>query len=110
MERSRVARWVAIAMAVALFLSACGGSLPEGATGQEIYDARCASCHRKDLSGAVGPALGSGSAAAGKPDESYELTITEGRGRMPSFGGVFTDQQIADVIAYIRNVQAGGDQ
>ena len=77
--------------------------LPEGnaEAGGEVFAANgCGSCHTFQAagsSGSVGPNL----------DESsidYEgafTTIKNGRGGMPSFEGQLSDQQIADVAAYV---------
>ena len=89
-------------------LTACGGRLESNASGEEIYNARCASCHRKDLSGGVGPALGPGSEAVGRPLDYYEITISTGKGRMPSFRSTLTEEQISRVIDYVLGVQNGG--
>ncbi len=51
------------------------------------------------------PALGPGSEAAAKPDESLLATITNGRARMPSFGNQLTDAQIDGLVVYLREVQ-----
>ena len=92
----------------ATLLAGCGAGLDDNATGEEIYNARCSSCHRKDLSGGIGPALGPGSEAVDRPLEYYEITITAGKGRMPSFGSSLTDEQVARVIDYVISVQSGG--
>ena len=55
----------------------------------------------------VGPALGPGSNAAAQPDDFLRLTITEGRGRMPSFSSSLTSTQIDRLIGYIREEQRG---
>jgi mono/diheme cytochrome c family protein len=83
-------------------LSGCTGPPPASATGEEIYGQVCANCHGEDLNGGIGPAIGAGSNAAEQDDEFLVLTITRGRGRMPSFDTTLTDDQIARVIAYVR--------
>jgi mono/diheme cytochrome c family protein len=55
----------------------------------------------------LGPALGSGSNSAARPDEYLRVTITEGRGRMPSFSSVLTDDQVDLLIEYLREEQQG---
>ena len=96
---------LSLALVVALLTVACTGTPREGATGEEIFMQLCARCHSSDLSGGIGPALGPGSDAAGRPDEFLRLTITRGRGRMPSFGMTLTDEQVDAVIAYLREQQ-----
>lgn len=92
----------------ATLLSGCGGGLEDSASGEEIYNARCASCHRKDLSGGIGPALGAGSDAVDRPLDYYEITIKTGKGRMPSFRSTLTDAQITRVIEYVISIQNAG--
>lgn len=92
--------------AIALTLAACSlGSPPEDADGEEIYVQLCARCHDADLSGGVGPALGPDSNAAAESDEYFEFTITNGRGRMPSFSSL-SDDQIDRLVGYMREIQS----
>lgn len=74
-------------------------------TGQELYTTACSYCHGIDLSGNIGPALGKNSDAEQADDEFYVDRITNGFGEMPSFGNSLTDDQIDDLIGYIRSVQ-----
>lgn len=86
-------------------LSACVGRPPEVATGEEIYLQLCANCHGDSLQGAVGPSLGPGSDSASQPDQFLRVTISQGRGRMPSFQSSLSDEQVERLIGYIRQVQ-----
>jgi mono/diheme cytochrome c family protein len=77
--------------------------LPEGnaEAGGEVFAANgCGSCHTFEAagsSGSVGPNLDEAS-----PDyEGAFTTIKNGRGGMPAFEGQLSDQQIADVAAYV---------
>lgn len=91
-----------------LSLAACGvGSVPDGATGEQIYRANCANCHGLELEGLIGPALGPGSNAAAQPDSFIETTVLHGRGSMPSFRSTLEDDQIGRLIEYIRQAQQG---
>ena len=74
--------------------------------GKQVFEtAGCKSCHTlKDAgaTGTVGPNLDDA-----KPDKDLVITrVTKGMGAMPPFAGQLTDQQIADVAAYV--VQATG--
>jgi mono/diheme cytochrome c family protein len=88
-----------------LLAGACVGRPPEDATGQEIYLQLCSNCHGDGLEGAIGPALGPASNAATRPDEYLRVTITEGRGRMPSFSSTLTTDQVDRLIDYMREEQ-----
>lgn len=95
----------AATLLVLVALTGCSlGGPAEDATGEEIYAELCARCHAPDLGGGVGPALGSGSNAAAESDEYLEFTITNGRGRMPSFPSL-SEQQVDRLVTYIREVQ-----
>jgi mono/diheme cytochrome c family protein len=76
-----------------------------GLSGQELYNMACSYCHGIDLEGNIGPALGPGSDSSFEPDSFLEGRIRDGIDEMPSFGRVFTDEQIDDIIAFIRVVQ-----
>lgn len=103
--------WAVVLVLIVLsatVIAACGAGLEENASGEEIYNARCSSCHRRDLSGGIGPPLGAGSEAVDRPLEYYEITIMSGKGRMPSFRSSLTEGQISRVIDYVISVQEAG--
>lgn len=97
------------AVALIFALAACGiGSVPDDASGPEIYRAVCANCHGDDLEGGVfGPSLGPGSNAASQPDSFIETTVLHGRGSMPSFRSTLHDAQLDRLIDFIREAQQG---
>lgn len=97
---------VAVA-ALALVVAACGGSdLPEDATGEQIYVHMCARCHGPDLRGGTGVALvGEGATSIDKPERYFVQSIYAGIGRMPSFRGALSDDQILRVARYIMRQQ-----
>jgi mono/diheme cytochrome c family protein len=72
--------------------------------GEAIYKGICQDCHMPNAKGAVGagmyPALAGNSKleAAGYP----VAVVVNGRKSMPAFGGALNDQQIADVVNYVR--------
>ena len=89
-----------------LAVSCVGRPAPE-ADGEQMYLQLCSNCHGAELQGGLGPALGPGSNSAVQPDEFLRLSITEGRGRMPSFSSTLTDPQVQRLIAYLRREQGG---
>ena len=73
--------------------------------GKEVFlgSAACGGCHTladAGSSGNVGPNLDDA-----KPSYDKVVTqVTNGGGAMPPFGGTLTEQQIADVAAYVSSV------
>ena len=79
------------------------GAYPEQ-TGEAIYKGICQGCHMPDAKGAEGagmyPALAANKRLAGA---AYPvLVVIKGQKAMPDFGTSFSDQQIANVVNYIR--------
>jgi cbb3-type cytochrome c oxidase subunit III len=74
-------------------------------SGEELYNMACSYCHGIDLEGNIGPALGADSGVSFEDDAFIEERIRNGIGEMPAFGGVFTDEQIDDIIDFLRSEQ-----
>lgn len=72
--------------------------------GAEVYQNVCQACHMSNAMGGVG--AGRITALAKDPNLEYPeypiSVVTGGKGAMPWFRGQLTDQQIADVIGYVR--------
>ncbi|OJU11997.1 MAG: hypothetical protein BGN86_13705 [Caulobacterales bacterium 68-7] len=80
-------------------------AFPEMVTGEAVYKGICQGCHMADAKGAQGagayPALASNDRLG---TAAYPLMIViGGQKAMPSFGGILNDQQIADVVGYVRS-------
>jgi len=106
-------RRILIAAALLAFAPACSEEEnPDTATilaltgnaddGQSVYEAKCASCHKAD---------GTGDASLNYPslvehvphEEEAEMVtlILDGEEAMPAFRSQLSDQEVADVLAYI---------
>ena len=74
-------------------------------TGEDIYKGICQGCHMPDAKGAQGagmyPALAGNKKLAAKAYPA--LVIVRGQKAMPSFNGLLSDTQIANVVNYIRS-------
>jgi cytochrome c oxidase subunit II len=100
---------VALGLAVAVIVGACssGPSVPDDpvlAQGQEIYQARCASCHGATGGGGLGPRL-AGRMTERFPDIADQIAlVTNGvRGtNMRAFGEVLSPEEIEAVVRYTR--------
>ncbi len=68
--------------------------------GKAVFTENCGSCHALSdagTTGSVGPDLDDLA-----PDEAtVNAQVTNGGGSMPAFGGSLSEQQIADVSAYV---------
>lgn len=81
-----------------------GGPPPPVLNGEQVYEQVCQACHMANARGAVG--AGRIASLAANPNLKYPEypigIVTGGKGAMPWFRGPLTDQQIADVITYVR--------
>jgi mono/diheme cytochrome c family protein len=135
MRRSTLAALVVLALGVGLLGAGCldgdeqtatadtvVGTLPQSTTptedlpalkldgdaaaGKEIFTSSCGGCHTladAGTSGAVGPNLDDS-----KPTTELVVTrVTNGQGAMPPFKDQLSDQQIADVAAYVTQATGG---
>jgi cytochrome c553 len=77
-----------------------GGLEGDPVAGKEIFTTNCGGCHTLSdagTSGTVGPNLDDA-----QPDEALVVErVTNGQGAMPPFKGTLSEQQIADVAAYV---------
>jgi cytochrome c6 len=80
------------------------GGAGEAAAGKDVFEsAGCATCHTladAGSSGTVGPDLD----ASKPPAELVVDRVTNGKGAMPSFADQLSEEQIADVAAYVSSV------
>jgi mono/diheme cytochrome c family protein len=80
------------------------GGRYEQKTGEAIYHGVCQACHMPNAMGAVGagayPALAHDPRLAAP--EYPILTVLNGRKAMPNFGDALSNDQIAEVVTYIR--------
>lgn len=78
--------------------------------GEQIYKAKCPACHGPDGKGEVpmGKKLGAHdlSSAEVQKQSDAQLTevITKGKNKMPAYEGKLSKEQIAQLVAYIREI------
>jgi mono/diheme cytochrome c family protein len=82
--------------------STAGG---DAAAGQQVFAAKCNSCHPNANAG-IGPAVHGAQFAQRYPDDAPLLAvIRQGKGGMPPFpAGSLSDQDLANVVAYMRSL------
>lgn len=110
MRSSRTVAVLLASAALAVASTACSSSGPATpddptlARGQEVFNARCASCHGADGGGGFGKKL------AGEVEENFPniddqiAVVTNGREgtNMPAFGDQLSDEDIEAVVRYTR--------
>jgi mono/diheme cytochrome c family protein len=128
--------WAMVLVGLALVLTACGSSAPaptaapttaaaptgDPVRGKTLFDGTCAACHGTDAKGLpnLGKNLVTSEFEKGKTDAQLVEFIKTGRPisdpanttgvEMPPKGGNpnFTDQDLFDIVAYLRTLQAAG--
>jgi mono/diheme cytochrome c family protein len=80
----------------------------DAAAGQRVVASQCNSCHPGANAG-IGPALYGPQFGERYPDDAQlAAVIRQGRGGMPGFtADQLSDQDLADVIAYMRGLGSG---
>lgn len=123
-------RWVGVACLVAVAASRStaqsGGtappaSIPAGADGAKVFSITCAACHLASGLGTEGkvPPLAGSEWVTGSEGRLVRIILhgligdveVQGEtfsGAMPTWGGIFTDEQVASVASYVR--QAWGNK
>ena len=84
-----------------------GGTSGDAAAGEAVFAAAgCGGCHTLEAAGSsgnVGPNLDDS-----KPDEALVSDrVHNGQGAMPAFKGQLSEQEIADVVAYVEQSTSG---
>jgi len=110
MKNIAIFTFVMVSM-LALGANALAGG--DGQAGKAVFDSKCKMCHGADGKG--NPMLAktmkvtfpdmTSKDVQGKSDAVIKKQITEGGGKMKSVNGL-SDQQIQDVIAFVRTLKA----
>jgi len=92
------------------FMLAFGTSTSQAADtikGGELYAMHCASCHgASGISVMPGAPNFASEESLMQPDPLLQLSIKNGKNAMPAYQGVLSDQDILDVIVYIRTLNS----
>jgi mono/diheme cytochrome c family protein len=99
------------AAAVILMAAFIAGPAFTQAPGADTYKAKCAMCHGAD--GLAATPMGKtmkilsfkDPAMLKASDAQFFASTKNGKNKMPSYNGKLTDQQIKEVIAFIRTLQ-----
>jgi mono/diheme cytochrome c family protein len=80
-------------------------------SGEATYKAKCSMCHGTDGLGQTpaGKAMKANSFKSDADVKASDADLTkitkEGKGKMPAYAGKLTDDQIQEVVTYIRTLQ-----
>lgn len=100
-------------MAIVFMLAGCINTSPIGApsddaelvAGQQVYASQCASCHGVQGQGGRGAQLSDGSVLSTYPTAADQLdVVVNGKGQMPAYGKRLSEEQLAAVVRYTREV------
>jgi mono/diheme cytochrome c family protein len=91
---------LAACTAVCFFRIASAQDQAAIATGEALYDEHCAMCHGESLrsAGAI-PDLRQ---LRADQMDYFKMTVTDGRGQMPTWGGILSDRDMDNLWVYIR--------
>ena len=96
-------------VAVALF-SVCAGSSPAQSAGEKLFKTKCVACHGVDGKGDTPTGkklaardLGSTEVQSQSDAQLIEL-VTKGKGKMPAYGKTLKDDEIKDLVGYVREL------
>lgn len=97
----------AIALGLAMLFGASGAVFAADPTkGRMIYMSHCQNCHGAN---GVGQFPGMPDFSRGeslfRPDIELVRVIFAGRGMMPAFRGMYTEEELLDVVAFLRTLR-----
>lgn len=110
MKTSRLLGAVAVVFVLVMAALLARGGGESTTEGPKLYNAKCASCHGKDGSGAT--AMGKklklrdlrSSEVQKQPDQKLYDIIAKGKGKMPPNEKKLTQEQMKDLVAYVRQL------
>lgn len=73
------------------------------ARGEELYNASCVVCHGQRATGGIGPRL-VGNAILSN-EQAFRRIMAEGRHMMPPLKDAVTEQQLADIRAWLKTLR-----
>lgn len=90
----------------ALALHASVADAADPGAGKAIYEQHCVRCHGEDGRGELGGAPDfSRGVSLMQPDADIARTLRGGLGGMPAYEGLLRQDELLDVIAYVRSLQ-----
>lgn len=108
--RQSLIRVLFLSMVTVGLIALCAKSSQAQSAGETLFKSKCAACHGPDGKGEVpmGKKLGAhdlNSAEVQKQSDA-QLTevVTKGKNKMPAYEGKLSKEQIAELVAYMREI------
>lgn len=81
------------------------GKHPAGdsSKGEGLYNSSCIVCHGPQAAGGIGPRLAGNAVLSNEP--AFWKVVYEGRHVMPPLKGAITEQQMADIQAWLKTLR-----
>lgn len=96
---------------LAVLLVLFGSAFVQAQSGETVFKKNCVMCHGADGTGKtkMGQKLGAADLTSSDvqslSDEALTQTVHNGRGKMPAFGTTLSDDEIQQVVKYVRTLR-----
>ena len=106
----KLIRLLTHAVVLAGLIAICEKPSLAQSAGETLFKTKCAACHGPDGKGEVpmGKKLAarnlSSTEVQGQSDAQLTDVMTKGKNKMPAYAGKLTKEQMADLVAYIREL------
>ena len=78
-------------------------SVGDSKRGEQLYRASCIVCHGQEAMGHIGPRLAGNPIVTNEP--AFRKILHEGRHVMPPLQDTLSEQQMADILAWLRTLR-----
>jgi mono/diheme cytochrome c family protein len=108
-------RSLLVVLSCTLLAFLASSAVAEDSAGGNVYKAKCITCHAKDGSGntPVGKSLQSADLRSPevqkKSDADLTESVSEGKGNMPAFKTLLSEDEIRSVLGYVRTLAPKSD-
>ena len=108
--RRRLTRVLILCMTAIGLVALCAEPSRAQSAGEKLYKSKCVACHGADGKGdtPTGKKLGArdlgSTEVQSQSDAQLIELVTKGKGKMPAYGKTLKDDEIKDLVGYIREL------